>query len=243
VARRGGPRPSGWARVCQPWTSRAWCWARSSLVRHCQQSATPAWQRRSWAHADTAWRCWCWWSQRGWPARCVRAMAVFAQSLGRCKSVAVLAWSVHMDDVGRSIDKTIRPASLAATQSRQQDITGKRHTKWVRAAGQCELTTGARLLAGPSGARRLGDAPRLRRAAGARGGDAAGGGQALLLRRPDGAGDLVLPQRGQLPWGAQAPQHRRGGECCQSKRPPIESRWVSRPLAFAGQLQPRRLNN
>jgi hypothetical protein len=29
----------------------------------------------------------------------------------------------------------------------------------------------------------------------------------------------------------------------QSKRPLIESRWVSKPLAFAGQLRPRRLNN
>jgi hypothetical protein len=29
----------------------------------------------------------------------------------------------------------------------------------------------------------------------------------------------------------------------QSKRLLIESRWVSKPLAFAGELRPRRLNN
>jgi hypothetical protein len=29
---------------------------------------------------------------------------------------------------------------------------------------------------------------------------------------------------------------------CGSTRPLIESRWVSKPLAFAGKLRPRRLN-
>jgi hypothetical protein len=33
------------------------------------------------------------------------------------------------------------------------------------------------------------------------------------------------------------------GPSLQSKRLVIESRWVSKPLAFAGKLRPRRLNN
>jgi hypothetical protein len=35
----------------------------------------------------------------------------------------------------------------------------------------------------------------------------------------------------------------RHDEQLQSKRLLIESRWVSKPLAFAGKLRPRRLNN
>jgi hypothetical protein len=37
--------------------------------------------------------------------------------------------------------------------------------------------------------------------------------------------------------------HDEAGAHLQSKRLVIEARWVSKPLAFAGKLRPRRLNN
>jgi hypothetical protein len=42
---------------------------------------------------------------------------------------------------------------------------------------------------------------------------------------------------------AQAATSGRSHRRLQSKRPFIESRWGSKPLAFAGELRPRRLNN
>eukprot|EP01047_Picozoa_sp_COSAG01_P048593 COSAG01_NODE_4746_length_4769_cov_29.055460_2_plen_177_part_00 len=60
------------------------------------------------------------------------------------------------------------------------------------------------------------------------------------LRVGDAADALVLVAIGAVFPQAVLPV---GAATLQSKRLLIESRWVSKPLAFAGKLRPRRLNN